>query len=74
MLCSDGLHDLVEDRELEQILVMTSTPYEASERLIALARARGGYDNITIGVVKLRPVNRSATERAPVTRETEAVE
>lgn len=53
---------------------MNRTPCEARERLIALARARGGYDNITIGVVELRPVNRSATERVPVTRETEAVD
>lgn len=46
LLCSDGLHDVVEDRELQGILG-SYEPDAACARLIEMARARGGPDNIT---------------------------
>ena len=46
LLCSDGLTDLVEDRELRGALE-NSTAKSAISQLIELARARGGHDNIT---------------------------
>lgn len=52
VLCSDGLYDLVRDDEIRQI-VISQEPATASERLILLARERGGYDNITAGVIQL---------------------
>jgi protein phosphatase len=47
LLCSDGLSDLVEPREILQVL-NRSKPRGAVERLIKMARERGGHDNITV--------------------------
>jgi protein phosphatase len=51
VLCSDGLANLVEDKEIQQ--VVTGSPLEdAPKKLIDLANERGGDDNITVIVVK----------------------
>lgn len=47
LLCSDGLTDLVQDKEIEHTLTSKS-PQEAIEFLVSLANHRGGHDNITI--------------------------
>jgi protein phosphatase len=54
ILCSDGLSDLVEDEEIKQA-VSSKEPHPACASLIALAKARGGHDDITVGVVSLKP-------------------
>lgn len=46
LLCSDGLTDLVEDEEIADVLG-AAAPDQATERLVAIARERGGHDNIT---------------------------
>jgi protein phosphatase len=51
ILCSDGLYDLVSDEEIRQSVAINEPP-AACERLIALACERGGYDNITAGIIK----------------------
>jgi len=53
LLCSDGLYDLVEDNEIKEA-VIAGEPRDACESLIALAKERGGYDNITVSVVSIR--------------------
>lgn len=50
VLCSDGLHDLLEDWEVCR-LVGGRTPEEAAEALVELACERGGHDNVTVAVV-----------------------
>jgi PPM family protein phosphatase len=52
VLCSDGLYDLVEDAEIKNA-ALADEPQVACEALIALAKERGGHDNITVGVVRL---------------------
>lgn len=47
LLCSDGLTDLVEDQELENILKENAL-YDAGDTLLTLALERGGIDNITL--------------------------
>jgi serine/threonine protein phosphatase PrpC len=47
LLCSDGLTDLVDDPEIEEILRLTDMQ-ETVTRLVDLARERGGHDNITV--------------------------
>lgn len=47
LLCSDGLSNLVEDHELQTVLTTEMSLEAASERLVALALARGGTDNLT---------------------------
>jgi len=70
LLCSDGLYDLVEDDEIRQ-MVLSSSPHSACEKLIALAKDRGGHDNITVGIVSLRPVGTEGTRELRETREVE---
>ena len=52
LLCSDGLTDLVEDDEI-RAAVNQNAPQAATEKLILLARQRGGFDNITIVLVEI---------------------
>jgi protein phosphatase len=49
-LCSDGLTDLVQDYEIAGSLRKRS-PHAAAHYLVDLARARGGFDNITAMVL-----------------------
>ncbi len=50
VLSTDGLHDLVEDWEIAH-LVEGHTAGQAAERMVKLALARGGHDNVTVMVV-----------------------
>ena len=70
LLCSDGLYDLVEDDEIKQT-VLSGSPHSACEKLIALAKGRGGHDNITVGIVRLRPVGNEGNREPRETREVE---
>jgi len=51
VLCSDGLHDPVDDAEIMDAALRLE-PREACAELVRLARERGGYDNITVVVVR----------------------
>ncbi len=70
LLCSDGLYDLVEDEEIKRI-AMLSAPQTACENLIALAKERGGHDNITVGIVGLKPEGDADAMPVPETRPAE---
>jgi serine/threonine protein phosphatase PrpC len=50
LLCSDGLHDLVLDEEIGDVLD-GHCPRDACSLLVALAKAHGAQDNITVAVV-----------------------
>lgn len=52
LLCSDGLYDLIDDDEIQEAMARP-VPAEACRHLVALARARGGPDNITVGLLRL---------------------
>ena len=47
LLCSDGLHGVVSDDEMKQALTSQESLEGKSKALIAVARSRGGPDNIT---------------------------
>lgn len=51
VLSTDGLHGLVEDAEIGAAAI-SGDPQAACARLITLARERGGYDNITVAVLR----------------------
>jgi serine/threonine protein phosphatase PrpC len=53
VLCSDGLSDLVDPSEILQI-VSSDPPAQAVGKLVDLANARGGHDNITVVIVRPR--------------------
>jgi serine/threonine protein phosphatase PrpC len=54
MLCSDGLTDLVKDREILDILRTRQIKLSPAQ-LINLANQRGGHDNITIVIMEVPP-------------------
>ncbi len=62
VLSSDGLHDLVEEEEILKAVVDADAG-EGCRALVALARARGAPDNVTVAVVHTRA---PAPERAAV--------
>jgi protein phosphatase len=47
LMCSDGLHGVLSDEEMKNALSASNSLEAKSKDLIALARARGGPDNIT---------------------------
>ena len=52
VLCSDGLSGKVDAEEVRQLLEQWPEAHDGCERLIALARERGGEDNITAIVIR----------------------
>ncbi|HUK99713.1 MAG TPA: serine/threonine-protein phosphatase, partial [Nitrospirota bacterium] len=50
LLCTDGLTEMLKDPEILMIL-STSLPHDAVQKLLAAANDNGGVDNITAVVV-----------------------
>ncbi len=74
VLCSDGLSDLVEDHEI-LALVAAEPAAQAAGKLIDLANARGGHDNITVVIARVRESALAAvTSVAPTVAETSVTE
>ena len=48
LLCSDGLTDLVDDDAIGQVLIECPRSAESCRRLVDLALALGGRDNVTV--------------------------
>jgi protein phosphatase len=55
LLCSDGLHDMVDDADIGLILqaLQANLPLAASH-LVQLANDLGGHDNISVALVRLQ--------------------
>ena len=53
LLCSDGLHGLVGDDEIKELL-LSGKPEQAIEDLIQRAKDLGGNDNITVVIGTVR--------------------
>ena len=53
LLCSDGLHNMVDARGILEILNSGRPPAEMVSRLIDTANRRGGADNVTAVVVQI---------------------
>lgn len=58
ILCSDGLTDLVSDKEIAHAI--TRNARESCTSLLNLALMRGGRDNITIAILRLYTVQEAA--------------
>jgi protein phosphatase len=52
LICSDGLHGLVADEEMAQMINLMN-PREACVALVDMAKQRGGHDNITVQILKM---------------------
>jgi protein phosphatase len=53
VLCSDGLHDMVRDELICDILALQDGIQAKAARLIEAARSAGGYDNITAALCEV---------------------
>lgn len=53
LLCSDGLSNMVDDKEIERVIKDSSDVETASEALVELANQNGGVDNIAVVMVQL---------------------
>ena len=54
LLCTDGLSDMIDDRQIQTILSMEESLTDKAARLVDLANAAGGRDNITVALVEVR--------------------
>ena len=63
LLCSDGLHGLVEASEMAAVCSQGMDLTAAAERLVALANDRGGSDNISVQLIRVRNVERMGMYR-----------
>ena len=54
LLCSDGLHGVVQDDAIRGALSTSKTTREAARRLVEMANELGGPDNITAVIVAVR--------------------
>lgn len=53
MMCSDGLSDMLSTKEMQDVFRQGMSVEETAKELIATAKARGGYDNITVVITKV---------------------
>ena len=53
MLCSDGLHGVVADGAIAEVLTSITDPQRACATLVEWANANGGPDNITVLVARI---------------------
>ncbi len=53
LMCTDGLSDLLMQSEIEEFMNQSSEVHEIAQNLVSRAKEKGGFDNITVVVVKL---------------------
>ncbi len=53
LMCSDGLSDMVDERDIESTLEMPLTIEQKVRMLVSLAKENGGVDNITVLLVEV---------------------
>jgi len=69
LVCSDGLPLEVDDDEIAEVLALRLPPQDAADRLLSMALAAGGRDNVSVVVVclpqtdELQPVDVSTAPR-----------
>lgn len=53
ILVTDGLTNMIDDDEIEEVLNLDINLKEAAEILVYMANSSGGFDNITVTLVKI---------------------
>ena len=61
LLCTDGLTEMVDDKTITKVLGETDSSQQACQKLIDLALAAGGLDNVTVVIAKFKSPERSET-------------
>jgi len=57
LMCTDGLTDMLSVKEIEAIIRVCSDGAEGVKALVAAAKDKGGYDNITVILMKIEELN-----------------
>jgi protein phosphatase len=65
LLCSDGLHGLVEDDAMRKIVADTYILTDACHRLVDAANRNGGKDNITAVLIRIEEEDEPWSRRSP---------
>ncbi len=73
VLCSDGIHEYVEENELGKIVLDMPSPARAAQRLVDVALERGGGDNATAVVVKVLEAGETHVPKEQRVREDRAI-
>lgn len=63
MLCSDGLHGAVPEKEIELIISVNPDLSTAAKELVKLANRLDGSDNISVQLIRVRSVERTGMYR-----------
>jgi protein phosphatase len=53
LLCTDGLTNMIQEREIAEVIGKNSDPEKICSELVSIANDRGGDDNITVVVFEL---------------------
>jgi protein phosphatase len=51
LMCTDGLTNMLDDRQIEQIIWRSRTIEEAASVLVTVANEAGGLDNISVTLI-----------------------
>lgn len=63
VLCSDGLHGYVDDEKLRYLLNARPDLDASADTLVSAANDAGGYDNISVQLIRVRSVERMGLYR-----------
>ena len=53
LLCTDGLNDMLRDKEIKNYLDINESPKKQVDQLIEEALKKGGKDNVTVGLLSI---------------------
>lgn len=56
LICSDGLSDMLSEHDIEVIINRGGSVEEVGKELVRSANERGGYDNITVVLIKVQEI------------------
>jgi protein phosphatase len=70
LLCSDGLTTMLSDQEIHERMVANGSLEEICQRMVHDANARGGFDNVTVVLLKVEevPDDKAAAMRQRIER------
>ena len=64
LLCSDGLNSMLEDGDIAAVVAGSASLDEAAARLVAAANVAGGYDNVSVVLIRAQSAAQGAANRA----------
>jgi protein phosphatase len=67
LFCSDGLTTMLSDEEIRDALAAQADPRKTCERLVEIANEKGGVDNITVVVARIKAEGEATSEEKTVT-------